>query len=104
MRADRRPAGPTHAFPLSELLQQIGVWQGPKAGTRVLVQRVGGLPAYVKWAVTGLAVALVAAGYFLRSILGTRLAAPHAPVSLLIADFDTKTGEPVCDGTLEPML
>src|SRR5437899_496333 len=58
----------------AELLQQIGVWQGPKAGTRVLVQRVGGLPAYVKWAGTGLAVALVAAGFFLRSKLGTRLA------------------------------
>ena len=88
----------------AELLQQIEVWQGPKAGTRVLVQRVGGLPAYVKWAGTGLAVALVAAGFFLRSKLGTRLAAPHAPVSLLIADFDNKTGDPVFDGTLEPML
>src|SRR5437016_13896798 len=101
MRADRRPAGPTHAFPLSELLQQIEVWQGPKAGTRVLVQRVGGLPAYVKWAGTGLAVALVAAGFFLRSKLGTRLAAPHAQVSLLIEECDNMTRAPGYDGTQE---
>src|SRR5882762_9293212 len=88
----------------AELLQQVEAWQGPKAGTHVSIQRVGGLPAYVKWAAAGLAVALVAAGFFLRPRVGAHPAAPHAPVSLLIADFDNNTGDSVFDGTLEPML
>ncbi len=36
--------------------------------------------------------------------MNPRPLAPHAPVSLLIADFDNKTGDSVFDGTLEPML
>src|SRR6266581_3260506 len=88
----------------AELLQQVEAWQGPKAGTHVSIQRVGGLPAYVKWAAAALAVALVAAGFFLRPRVGAHPAAPHAPVSLLIADFDNNTGDSVFDGTLEPML
>jgi len=46
----------------------------------------------------------VTSGYFLRGKLGTHPAAPHAPVTLLIADFENKTGDSVFDGTLEPML
>ena len=88
----------------AELLQQVEAWQGPQAGTHVSIQRVGGLPAYVKWAGAGLAVALVAAGFFLRPRVGAHPAAPHSPVSLLIADFDNNTGDSVFDGTLEPML
>jgi len=88
----------------AELLQHIETWQGPKAGTRVPVQPVGGSPAYFKWAGAGLVVALVGVGFFLRPGVGTHPASPHAPVSLLIADFDNKTGDPVFDGTLEPML
>ncbi len=88
----------------AELLHHVEAWQGPKAGTHLSIQRVGGLPAYVKWAGVGLAVALVATGFFLRPRMGSRPAAPHPPVSLLIADFDNKTGDAVFDGTLEPML
>ena len=88
----------------AELLHQVEAWQGPKAGTHLSIQRVGGFPAYIKWAGAGVAVALVATGFFLRPRVGTRPAAPHPPVSLLIADFDNKTGDAVFDGTLEPML
>jgi tetratricopeptide (TPR) repeat protein/predicted Ser/Thr protein kinase len=88
----------------AELLQRIEAWQGPSAATRVSIQQASGLPASVKWAGAGLAVALLAAGFFLRSKLSPQPVAAHAPVSLLIADFDNKTGDAVFDGTLEPML
>ena len=88
----------------AELLQQIELWQGPDAGTRILTSRAAALPAYAKWAAGGLAVLLIAGGVWLRIRITARPEAPHAPVSLLIADFDNKTGDPVFDGTLEPML
>ncbi|MGB6832269.1 MAG: protein kinase [Candidatus Acidiferrum sp.] len=88
----------------TELLQQIEIWQGPAAGTRIVAPPVSTLPAYVKWIAAGLGIAAIAGGLIFRSRIGSRPAAPHAPVTLLIADFDNKTGDPVFDGTLEPML
>ncbi|HXL21267.1 MAG TPA: protein kinase [Candidatus Dormibacteraeota bacterium] len=87
-----------------ELLQQIEMWQGPQAGTRVPLQRQEVLPAYLKWAGVGLGVLLIAGGIAFRGKLFPHTAAVHAPMTLLIADFDNKTGEAVFDGTLEPML
>src|SRR5882672_9779919 len=88
----------------TELLHAIEDWQGPGAGTRVTVGRASTLPGYAKWVGAGLAVALVAAGFVVRPRLSIQQVAPHAPVTLLIADFDNKTGDAVFDGTLEPML
>ena len=88
----------------TELLLEIETWQGPQAGTRVLVPWRAGLPAYAKWAGAGAAVVLVAAGFFLRSKMIPHSPVPHAPVTLLIADFDNTTGDAVFEGTLEPML
>ncbi len=88
----------------AELLQNIETWQGPAAGTRVFSTKPSGLPVYVKWAAAGLAVAVIAGGYLLRTRITPHPATPHAPVSLLIADFDNRTGDSVFDGTLEPML
>ena len=88
----------------AELLSQIEVWQGPAAGTRVIAPPARTFPAYAKWAAAGLGVAVIAGGIWLRERMISRPAAPHAPVSLLISDFENKTGDPVFDGTLEPML
>lgn len=88
----------------TELLQEIELWLGPAAGTRVLIQQPQGLPAYAKWAAAGLCVLLVAAGFVLRGKLGGKPAGAHPPVTVLVADFDNKTGDPVFDGTLEPMI
>jgi serine/threonine protein kinase/tetratricopeptide (TPR) repeat protein len=88
----------------AELLQQIELWQGPSAGTHVIIQQRAGLPAYAKWLGAALAVVLVAAGFLVRSKFNSQPLAPHAPITLLIADFDNKTGDSVFDGTLEPML
>jgi tetratricopeptide (TPR) repeat protein len=43
-------------------------------------------------------------GVALRSKFTSKPAAAHSPITLLIADFDNKTGDSVFDGTLEPML
>jgi len=88
----------------TELLHAIEDWQGPGAGTRVPLARAGVLPGYAKWVAAGLAVVLVVAGLALRPKFSSHPIAPHAPVTLLIADFDNKTGDAVFDGTLEPML
>ncbi len=37
-------------------------------------------------------------------LFGTSTVAKHAPVSVLVADFENHTGDPVFDGTLEPMF
>jgi len=54
----------------AELLHQVEAWQGPQAGTHLSIQRVGRFPAYNKWAGVGLAVALVATGFFSASAGG----------------------------------
>ena len=89
----------------SELLHQIEIWQGPAAGTRLVSLPVTVLPGSGKWlAAAALGVMVIAGGLYLRSRISAPLGTPHAPVTLLIADFDNKTGDSVFDGTLEPML
>ena len=51
-----------------------------------------------------LAAAVIVGAIGLRSRMIPHPAAAHSPVTLLIADFDNKTGDSVFDGTLEPML
>ncbi len=87
-----------------ELLRQIELWQGPAAGTRVVTLSNAALPSYAKWVAAGLGVVVIAGILFFRSRITPHPSAPHAPVTLLIADFDNKTGDSVFDGTLEPML
>lgn len=90
----------------AELLQHIEGWQGPGAATRIPSTTTAStaLPAYVKWGALGLGAVVIAGGVWLRVRTVSQPATTHAPVSLLIADFDNKTGDPVFDGTLEPML
>jgi tetratricopeptide (TPR) repeat protein/predicted Ser/Thr protein kinase len=88
-----------------ELLHQIEKWQGPAAGTRVISLPITVLPGSGKWLAAAALGAVVIAGiFFFRSRISPRVTAPHSPVTLLIADFENKTGDSVFDGTLEPML
>ncbi len=87
-----------------ELLQRIEAWQGPSASTRIVAPSTFALPSYAKWVAAGLGVVLITGILFFRSRINPAPAAPHSPVSLLIADFDNKTGDSVFDGTLEPIL
>jgi eukaryotic-like serine/threonine-protein kinase len=89
---------------VTELLNAINAWRGVSTGVHLAPVASQVWPSYAKWAVAGLLVLIGGAGFFLRSRLGGSSPAQHAPVSLLIADFDNKTGDPVFDGTLEPML
>jgi tetratricopeptide (TPR) repeat protein/predicted Ser/Thr protein kinase len=50
-----------------------------------------------------LAVLLMVAVVAFR-MYSSRKTAPHAPVSILVADFTNNTGDPIFDGTLEPMV
>src|SRR6202040_869143 len=83
-----------------EIVQRIEAWQGPGADTRLLPGQYK-LPAYAKFAVLGIAIAAVALGFMLRSKFTSQpVATTHPPVTVLIADFDNKTGDAVFDGTL----
>jgi len=57
-----------------------------------------------KWAGAALAVLLVVAGVAFRVRGPVKSNAPHAPVSVLVADFTNHTGDPIFDDTLEPMF
>ncbi len=51
---------------------------------------------------TAVAVAAVMGIFFLRGRPASTAA--HAPISVLVADFTNHTGDPILDGTLEPMF
>ena len=51
-----------------------------------------------------LAVLLMVAAIGFRLTNSRKPSAPHAPVSILVADFTNHTGDPIFDGTLEPMF
>jgi eukaryotic-like serine/threonine-protein kinase len=87
----------------SELLHEIEAWQNSTDKTRAST-KPRQLPAYGKITGAILAAAVVVFGiaYSLKSRKAP--AGTHTPVTLLIADFDNKTGDAVFDETLEPML
>jgi tetratricopeptide (TPR) repeat protein len=58
-----------------------------------------------KWiAAAVLGVAAIGGGFAGWKAFGPKPVAKHAPVSVLVADFENHTGDPVFDGTLEPMF
>src|SRR3974390_3256103 len=59
---------------------------------------------YWKWVAAGLALLLAGGGvaFWLKS--PSKPNAAHTPVSVLVADFTNHTGDPIFDGTLEPMF
>lgn len=87
-----------------ELLQQIELWLGTQGESVATITARAKTPLYLKVVGTGLAAALVVMAIALGSRVVRRPAAARPSVSLLIADFENRTGDPVFDGTLEPML
>ena len=57
-----------------------------------------------KWVSAGLALLLAAGGVAFWLKGPAKPKAAHAPVSVLVADFTNHTGDPIFDGTLEPMF
>lgn len=87
-----------------EMAHQLEIWLGPTAESSTIF-----LPAprthYWKWASAALATLLiVAAVVAFRLKNPSKPKAAHPPVSVLVADFTNHTGDPLFDGTLEPMF
>ena len=57
-----------------------------------------------KWVAAGLALLLTGGGVAFWLKRPAKPNATHAPVSVLVADFTNHTGDPIFDGTLEPMF
>ncbi len=58
-----------------------------------------------KWITLSLAaMALVMTGVFVTMRVLSKPAAPHSPVTVMIADLSNHTGDPIFDGSLEPIL
>jgi tetratricopeptide (TPR) repeat protein len=87
-----------------EMAQQLEIWLGPSAGTTTVFLPAPRSLSYWKLASAALGLLLVGAGiaFWLRNPAKPK--GPHAPVSVLVADFANETGDPIFDGTLEPMF
>jgi eukaryotic-like serine/threonine-protein kinase len=86
-------------FSTTELLRAIETWQGVRGGGEDAKKA-----SLWKWSAVGTAALVVV---LLAMLLRPKVVSTpkqHAPVSMLIADFDNKTGDPIFTGTLEPML
>lgn len=90
----------------SQILADLEAYD-PTAKTEisfVVPRRAHTSPIY-KWVTLALAVIVVLAGTYVGwKKFGTAKAVQHAPVSVLVADFENHTGDPVFDGTLEPVF
>jgi tetratricopeptide (TPR) repeat protein/predicted Ser/Thr protein kinase len=96
---------------VSAVLADLDAWHG---GAKPQASRVGLLSALRRRAITigsykWLALALLAVLIFAGVYEGWRKFSPptlvhHASVSVLVADFNNQTGDPVFDDTLEPMF
>ena len=85
-----------------QILDDLAVFQGRAVSGSTIVSAAK--PKRSLWIGAAAVVVLViagAVGWFFTS-RRTTVSAPHAPVSVLVADFENKTSDGVFDGTLEP--
>lgn len=94
-----------------ELRADLRAWQGKGMESQfsVSTQALGvGRMRQIPWPRLAIAailiVAMAAGATWFVSRRYARHAGPHAPMSVLIANFANHTGDPVFDNTLEPML
>jgi eukaryotic-like serine/threonine-protein kinase len=95
-----------------ELDADLRAWQGRSGGKKVSASsmrrrmiRIRELP-WARLAIAGALILAIAAGitwFAVRRQLAAK-SISHAPVSVLVADFENHTGDPVLDNTLETML
>ena len=94
----------------AELDSDLLAWQGNSGGrvsassAHLLSNRLREAPW--RWIAGALLIAGAAGGGTLWMVRSRQAAAPvnHAPVSILVADFANRTGDPLLDDTLEPMF
>jgi tetratricopeptide (TPR) repeat protein/predicted Ser/Thr protein kinase len=96
---------PTDRFASAgEMAQELEFWLNPSTGRTTIIVPSARTAPYWKWASAALVVLLVAAVVAYRLKAPAKPEAAHAPVSVLVADFTNHTGDPIFDGTLEPMF
>ncbi len=91
----------------AEVLDDLHAWEGSgRLSVRSSLRRIPKLRVLpVIWSAAAvLAVVLAATGIWYVGHQRTLTQAPHAPVSILVADLDNTTGDAVFDGTLEPVF
>ena len=104
---------PAHRYQSAEgLVADLRAWQGKDGASRISVtaaslqmNRMRELP-WARIAVTALLLIVTTAGIVLllnRKPPASR-AVVHAPVSVLVGDFQNNTGDSILNGTLEPMF
>jgi tetratricopeptide (TPR) repeat protein len=95
-----------------ELDADLRAWQGRSGGKKVSASamrlrmlRLREIP-WTRYAIAGVLILAIAGGvgWFVARRQQAAKSAAHAPVSVLVGDFENHTGDPVLDNTLEPML
>jgi serine/threonine protein kinase/tetratricopeptide (TPR) repeat protein len=92
-----------------ELEADIRSWKSTgkvkASSVRLRMIRIRELP-WPRLAISGVLIVAIAAGasWFAISRLRAPVPARHGPVSVLIGDFANRTGDPLLDNSLEPML
>ncbi len=95
-----------------ELDADLRAWQGrggksrvSASSARLRMNRIRELP-WQQVAVTGALIVTIAAGiaWYVNKKQQNVNSGPHGPVTVLVADFENHTGDPILDDTLEPML
>ncbi|PWU01244.1 MAG: hypothetical protein C5B51_23285 [Terriglobia bacterium] len=89
-----------------EMRQDLEAWLGPESGTMLGVAPAQIVRAKRIWEriAIALSIALVTVTGVILLQRSQKPPPPHKSVSVLVADFDNQTGDPVFDGTFEPML
>ncbi|HEX8800660.1 MAG TPA: protein kinase, partial [Terriglobales bacterium] len=78
--------------------------RGSVAVRRAPLKAARTIPVWAKWGAVSVAVLLVAAAGLYEWKGRLKPQVTHAPVTVLVADLTNHTGDPVLDGTLEPMF
>src|SRR6266478_1538768 len=93
------------ALSSSQVMSGSQILSGSRATPALLPIHAAKPTPYRKWLAAFAALAvLVGGGLFARQKLLVHPAPRSGPVSVLIADFNNETGEPIFDGTLETMF
>ena len=91
---------------VSEILTDLEAFDPSKKVAAVrLKSRLRRVSRYRNWAAGCLGIVVaVLAGFVLRTRFVPKPAAEHPPMTVLVADFSNHTGDPLFDGTLEPVI
>ena len=86
----------------TEALEHLEEWLGPEGGKKTIPAGRQPLREKIAWVALGGVVVLAAGAVAFREKFLARAPAVHREVSVLVADFENRTAEPVFDETLEP--